>query len=48
MNTADRTITQRERDQAREAGMRLITPDNDEWPHDALKALTPSHQPRAL
>lgn len=48
MTTTHRTITERDREQAHAAGMRLITPDDDEWPRQALQDLGAADRPEAL
>lgn len=48
MTTTNRSITAQDREQARAAGMRLITPDDVEWPQQALQALSFADRPQAL
>lgn len=48
MTTTHRTITEKDREQANAAGMRLITPDDDEWPRQALQDLSSADRSHAL
>lgn len=48
MNTPGTPLTDRDRKLAEAAGMRIITAEDAEWPHDTLRDVGPADRPRAL